>query len=56
MPKINFDASITLNDHHLIEAGLSKYPADAVAAVRTVIEHMDGGGWIDVEPHSYPRS
>jgi hypothetical protein len=39
----------------MVRAGLFGCPADAVAAVRTAIGHMDGAGWIDVEAHSYPR-
>jgi hypothetical protein len=50
----SFDASITLNDHHLAMAGRSTPKADAVAAVRMAIEQMDGSGWIDVEAQPYP--
>jgi hypothetical protein len=49
-----FDATITLNDHHLAAAGISINPAEAVAAVRRAVECMAGAGWIDVEAHSYP--
>jgi hypothetical protein len=49
-----FDATITLNDHHLERSGLSA--PEAVAAVRQAVERMDGAGWIDVEAHSYPAS
>jgi hypothetical protein len=43
----SFDATITLNDHHHRDAGLSTRKADAVAAVRTAIERMVGAGWIE---------
>jgi hypothetical protein len=49
-----FDATITLNDHHLEAAGLSGCKAQAAAAVREAVERMDGAGWIDVEAQSYP--
>src|SRR5208337_2744330 len=47
-----FDATITLNDHHLATAGLSG--PEAAAAVRHAVEQMPGGGWIDVEAQPYP--
>jgi hypothetical protein len=49
-----FDATITLNDHHLAAAGLSDKPGEAVAAVRQAVQCMDGAGWIDVEAHYFP--
>lgn len=48
-----FDATITLNDHHLDAAGLSGRQAEAVAAVRQAVEGMEGAGWIGVEAQSY---
>jgi hypothetical protein len=52
----DFDATITFNDHHLAAAGLTCRKAEAVEAVREAVERMDGAGWIDVEPESYPPS
>jgi hypothetical protein len=49
-----FDATITLNDHHLAAAGLAHTPDVAIAAVHQAVEHVDGAGWIDVEAHSCP--
>jgi hypothetical protein len=49
-----FDAVITIGDHHLAPAGLAGRRSEAVAAVRTAVERMDGAGWIDVEAQSYP--
>ena len=49
-----FDATITLDDHHLDTAGLSDREAEATAAVREAVERMEGAGWIDVEAQSYP--
>jgi hypothetical protein len=49
-----FDATITLNDHHLEAAGLSGCKAQAVEAVREAVARMDGAGWIDVKPQRYP--
>jgi hypothetical protein len=54
MTTTSFDATITLNDHHLAIAGRSTPKADAVAAVRMAIEQMDGAGWIDVEAQPFP--
>ena len=50
----SFDATITLNDHHLATVGLSSRKAEAVVAVRTAVECMDGAGWIDVEAQPFP--
>ena len=47
-----FDATITLNDHHSATAGLSG--PEAAAAVRHAVEQMPGAGWIDVEAQPYP--
>ncbi len=52
MAHTGFDATITLNDHHLVAAGLAT-PA-AVTAVREAVERMGGAGWIDVEAQTYP--
>jgi hypothetical protein len=41
---MDFDAVITLNDHHLAAAGLSDLKTEAVAAVR-----MAGAGWMRTE-------
>jgi hypothetical protein len=41
-----FDATITLNDHHLAAASLADRPAEAVAAVRRALDRMDGAGGI----------
>jgi hypothetical protein len=49
-----FDATITLNDHHLAKAGLTAHADAAVAAVRRAVETMDGAGWIGVAAQSYP--
>jgi len=49
-----FDATITLNDHHLAAAGLSERKLKVVAAVREAVAQMKGAGWIDVEAESYP--
>jgi hypothetical protein len=54
MTQAAFDATITLNDHHLATSGLSG--PEAVAAVRHAVECMDGAGWIDVEAQSYPAT
>jgi hypothetical protein len=54
MPTISFDAVITLNDHHLEAAGLTKRKALAVAAVREAVGRMDGAHWIDVEAETFP--
>ena len=51
---LDFDATITLCDHHLAAAGLSDCKAEAVEAVRQAVDRMDGAGWIDVEAQSYP--
>jgi hypothetical protein len=48
-PGMDFDATITINDHHLATAGMTNRPAEAVAAVRRAVEHMPGAGWINVE-------
>ena len=53
---MDFDAVITLNDHHLAAAGLSDRKTEAVAAVRQAVEKMAGAGRIDVEAHSYPAT
>jgi hypothetical protein len=53
---MDFEAVITLNDHHLAAAGLSGQKTAAVAAVRQAVEKMAGAGWIDVEAHSYPAT
>jgi hypothetical protein len=53
---MDFDACITLNDHHVTTAGLSDRKTEAVAAVRHAVEQMAGAGWIDVEAHSYPAT
>jgi hypothetical protein len=53
MPR-DFEATITLNDHHLDTAGLSDRKCKAVAAVREAIARMEGAGWIDVEAESFP--
>jgi hypothetical protein len=52
MIQVEFDATITLNDHHLTTSGLSA--PEAVTAVRQAVERMDGAGWIDVAAWSYP--
>jgi hypothetical protein len=52
MIQAEFDATITLNDHHLSTSGLSG--PEAVIAVRQAIERMNGAGWIDVAAWSYP--
>ena len=52
MIQAEFDATITLNDHHLSTAGLSG--PEAVTAVRQAVERMVGAGWIDVAACSYP--
>ncbi len=44
-----FDATITLNDHHLAAAGLTGRKAEAVEAVRQAVERMEGAGWIGVD-------
>jgi hypothetical protein len=49
----SFDAAIMLNDHHLAMVALSTRKADAVAAVWTAIERMDGAGWVVVEAQSH---
>ena len=49
-----FDATITLNDHHLESAGLTGRHAEAVVAVRQAVEAMSGAGWIDVEAQTWP--
>ena len=49
-----FDATITLNDHHLAAAGLDRTADVAIAAVRQAVGSIYGAGWIDVEAHSYP--
>jgi hypothetical protein len=49
-----FDATITLNDHHLAAAGMTDRPPAAVAAGREGVRRMEGAGWIDVEAQSYP--
>ena len=51
---LDFDATITLNDHHLAVAGLSDRRAAVVEAVRQAVDRMEGAGWIDVEALSYP--
>jgi hypothetical protein len=51
---MDFDATITLNDHHLVSTGLTDRPAEAVAAVRRAVERMGGAGWINVEAQSFP--
>jgi hypothetical protein len=53
-PWMDFDATITLNDHHLAAASLTDRPAEAVAAVRRAVERMPGAGWINVEAHYFP--
>jgi hypothetical protein len=50
----DFDATITLNDHHHPAAGLTGRKAEAVAAVRGAVERMDGAHWIGVDAQSYP--
>ena len=50
----SFDATITLNDHHLATVGLSARRAEAVVAVRKAVQDMDGAGWIDVEAQPFP--
>jgi hypothetical protein len=42
MSTIAFDAVITLRKRHLVAAGLSGREADAVDAVRTAVEAIDG--------------
>src|SRR5271157_3565822 len=54
MTHLEFDATITLNDHHLEAAGLTGRHAKAVVAVRRAVEAMSGAGWIDVEAQTYP--
>jgi hypothetical protein len=54
MSQCGFDATITLNDHHLEAAGLSGCKAQAIAAVREAVGRMEGAGSIDVEAESYP--
>jgi hypothetical protein len=49
-----FDATITLNDHHIATACLTDRPAEDVVAVRRAVERMDGAGWINVEAQSFP--
>jgi hypothetical protein len=49
-----FDATTTLNNHHLGDAGLADRAPDAVAAVRQAVRTMPGAGWIDVEAYPYP--
>jgi hypothetical protein len=51
----DFDATITLNDHHLAAAGLTSRKAEAVEAVRQAVERMDGAHWIGVDAQSYPQ-
>jgi hypothetical protein len=50
----DFDATITLNDHHLDTAGLSDRKYKAVVAVREAVGRMEGAHWIDVDAESYP--
>jgi hypothetical protein len=49
----DFDATITINSHHLAAAGLSDRKYKGVAAVRGAVERMDGAHWIGVEAQSY---
>ncbi len=51
---MEFDAIITINDHHLEAAGLTGCKAVAVAAVRQAVERIAGAGWIDVAAHYFP--
>jgi hypothetical protein len=50
----NFDATFTLNDHHLDAAELSDRKYKGVAAVREAVARMDGAHWIGVDAQSYP--
>jgi hypothetical protein len=46
MSAVAFDAAIALHKRQLVVAGLSDRQADAVAAVRSAVEDMDGAGWL----------
>ncbi|MGD0107697.1 MAG: hypothetical protein ABSC06_27210 [Rhodopila sp.] len=54
MSIIAFDAIITLHKWHLVAAGLSGRETDAVAAVQSAVERMDGACAIDVATYSFP--
>jgi hypothetical protein len=54
MSTVAFDAVITLHKRHLVAAGLSGRDADAVAAVRTAVEAIEGACAIDVETYPFP--
>lgn len=54
MSTVAFDAIITLHKSHLVAAGLSGRDADAVAAIRTAVEAIDGACEIDVAAYSFP--
>jgi hypothetical protein len=54
MSTIAFDAVITLHKRHIVAAGLSGRDADAIDAVRTAVEAMDGAAIIDVETYPFP--
>lgn len=54
MSIVAFDAVITLHKWHLVAAGLSGRETDAVAAVQSAVEPMDGACAIDVATYPFP--
>jgi hypothetical protein len=52
----SFEACTTLNDHHLVMAGLVGREAEIVAGVRQAVGRREGAGWIDVEGGSWPAN
>jgi hypothetical protein len=56
MATLEFDATITISDCHLIAAGLCGRGTEAVAMVRQAIEGITGAGWIDVVASDFPPS